>query len=255
MEDKVTYELPLNERIRTFMRLEHLFSQASYTLRGYSTWDSRATLATLVDILELLARSDFKNELIKELEYIHNSLSALGNTPGVDLSQLTTVLDQLTESLNSLHQSDGQPGHELRTNELISSLLQRNTVVGGNCKFDLPAYHFWLQQSADTRIQKIEQWYDELKVVNRPIALILGILRESASPLQQSAESGFYQQSLDKKIETKLIRVSIDNQLPYFAELSGGKHRFTVRFMEPRSTGRPMQTNENVDFLLSCCNL
>jgi len=255
MDEIITYELPLNERIRTFMRLEHLFSQASYTLRGYSTWDSRATLSSLVNILELLARSDFKTELLKELEYLHNSLSALCNIPGVDLEQLTTILDQLSESLSSLHQADGQLGISLRNTEIISTLLQRNTVIGGSCKFDLPAYHFWLQQPAESRIKKIEDWYAELNLVNRPIALILGILRESANPSQQCAETGFYQQSLDSNVETKLIRVSINSQLPYFAELSGGKHRFTVRFLEPRESGRPMQTNDNVTFQLNCCSL
>ena len=255
MTDTVTFELPLNERIRTFMRLEHLFSQASYTLRGYSTWDSRATLSVLVDILELLARSDFKTELIKELESIHASLSALANMPGVDVEQLSTVLDQLSNAILNLHQVDGQLGQNLRKNEIISSLLQRNTVIGGTCKFDLPAYHFWLQQPADSRIKKIEEWYEELKIVNHPIALILGIIRESASPIEEFAESGFYQKSLDTSVETKLIQVTINSHLPYFTELSGGKHRFTVRFMEPRDSGRPMQTNEDVQFLLNCCNL
>jgi len=255
MTDTITYELPLNERIRTFMRFEHLFSQASYTLRGYSTWDSRATLGALIDILELLARSDFKTEIIKELEYLHSSLSALANSPGVDPEQLTTILDQLTNSLNDLHQKDGQLGQSLRSNELLASLLQRNNVIGGNCKFDLPAYHFWLQQPAESRIKLIEQWYDELKIVNRPIVLILGILRESAHPVEQEAESGFYQQSLNTNVETKLIQVTVDSKRPYFAELSGGKHRFTVRFMEPRESGRPMQTNDNVHFQLNCCNL
>lgn len=255
MDEIITYELPLNERIRTFMRLEYLFNQASYTLRGYSTWDSRATLSSLVDILELLARSDFKTELLKELDYLHNALSALCNVPGVDLDQLTTILEQLTESTHSLHQADGQLGQNLRDNEIISTLLQRNTVIGGNCKFDMPAYHFWLQQPAELRIQKVESWYSELKLVNKPVALILGILRESANPQQQTAESGFYQQSLDSNSETKLIQVSIQNQFPYFAELSGGKHRFTVRFLEPRESGRPMQTNDDVSFQLNCCSL
>lgn len=255
MDELVTYELPLNERIRTFMRLEHLFSQASYTLRGYSTWDSRATLSSLIDILELLARSDFKNELLKELEFLHNALATLQDTPGVDLEQLTTVLDQLTDSIASLHHTDGQLGHELRNNELITALLQRSSVIGGSCRFDMPAYHFWLQQAAESRIEKIENWYEQLKIVNKPIVLILGILRESANPTQLQAESGFYQQSLDTNSETKLIRVSISNKLPYFAELSGGKHRFTIRFLEPRDTGRPMQTNDNVDFELNCCSL
>ncbi|MBN4080714.1 cell division protein ZapD [Beggiatoa alba] len=251
----MTYELPLNERTRIFMRLEHLFSQLSYTMRGYSTWDSRATLSSLVDILELLARSDFKTELLKELEHLHNALASLRDMPVVDLEQLNTILEQLNDSMNTLHHVDGQLGAKLRNNELIAALLQRNTVIGANCQFDLPAYHFWLQKPAESRIEKIESWYNDLKLVNRPIALILGIIRESANPSQQQAKSGFYQQSLDANIETKLIRVSINSHSAYFAELSGGKHRFTIRFMEPRDAGRPKQTKDDVNFKLNCCSV
>ena len=84
MAKPVIYEQPLNERVRTFLRLEHLFCQIDYTLRGYSIWDSRATLDTLVETLEILSRSDLKTELIKELERHIVKLNALQQSPGVD---------------------------------------------------------------------------------------------------------------------------------------------------------------------------
>ncbi|MEO6696795.1 MAG: cell division protein ZapD, partial [Gammaproteobacteria bacterium] len=34
MAEKITYEQPLNERIRTFLRLEFLFQQIQHTLQG-----------------------------------------------------------------------------------------------------------------------------------------------------------------------------------------------------------------------------
>ena len=52
MTKPVIYEQPLNERVRTFLRLEHLFCQTDYTLRGFSVWDSRASLDSLVDTLD-----------------------------------------------------------------------------------------------------------------------------------------------------------------------------------------------------------
>jgi hypothetical protein len=42
--EKILYEQPLNERIRSFLRLEYLFQQAAYHLSRQSEWDSRATL-------------------------------------------------------------------------------------------------------------------------------------------------------------------------------------------------------------------
>lgn len=35
------YEQPLNERIRSMLRLEFLFERASYRLEGSSIWDSQ----------------------------------------------------------------------------------------------------------------------------------------------------------------------------------------------------------------------
>jgi cell division FtsZ-interacting protein ZapD len=96
VENYIIYEQPLNERIRNFLRLEHLFQQAFYTLRGYSVWDSRATITGLIDILDILSRSDLKTELLKELERHQAALAKLKDIPGVDREQLESILAQLT---------------------------------------------------------------------------------------------------------------------------------------------------------------
>ena len=48
-EDLVTYEQPLNERMRTFLRLSFLLDQAEFHAQGSSTWQSRAAVATLTE--------------------------------------------------------------------------------------------------------------------------------------------------------------------------------------------------------------
>ena len=40
----IYFEQPLNERIRTFMRLEHLFDQFQQHQSGDDRWDSRAAI-------------------------------------------------------------------------------------------------------------------------------------------------------------------------------------------------------------------
>ena len=53
-----------------------------------------------------------------------------------------------------------------------------------------------------------------------------------------------------------MIRVSIDVDGLVFPEISAGKHRFTVRFMELENTeDRPVQTTRDIPFQLSCCVL
>lgn len=253
MENKIIYEQPLNERIRNFIRLEHLFQQASYTLRGYSIWDSRATINSIIDILDILSRSDIKTEILKELERHQSSLSKLAGVPGVDKEQLNSILAQLTSSQTELHAINGQLGQKLRDHDLLSSLRQRSTVAGGSCHVDLPAYHYWLQQAPENRINILENWLDELNPVSRPISLMLGIIRESTNLQDMTAEKGFYQQNLDTNSPVQLIRVALGDESPYFAEISAGKHRFSVRFMRPQDNERPVQSQDDIQFKLGCC--
>lgn len=251
----VIYEQPLNERVRTFLRLEHLFCQTDYTLRGYSVWDSRATLDSLVATLEILSRSDLKTELIKELERQIVKLNSLQQTPGVDTQQLATILQKLETAQQSLLNLVGQIGQSLREHELISSLRQRMTTPGGTCPIDLPIFHLWLQQTAEKRIEQLEQWNNQLNVVRAPIALMLEMIREASSPKNQLAPEGFFQQSLDSHLPVQLIRVALPPELPYFAEISAGKHRLTIRFLEPQPGRRPIQAQKTVEFKLTCCTL
>ena len=51
-----------------------------------------------------------------------------------------------------------------------------------------------------------------------------------------------------------MIRIVIPRNLKYFPEVSGGKHRVTVRFMEQSETSnRPEQTGNDVEFELHFC--
>lgn len=255
MASPVIYEQPLNERVRTFLRLEHLFCKIDYTLRGYSIWDSRATLDSMVEALEILSRSDLKTELIKELDRQIVKLNSLKQKPGVDSQQLAAILDKLESAQASLHKISGQIGQHLREQELINSLRQRMMTPGGSCPIDLPIFHLWLQQPAEARIEQQERWNSELTVVREPVALLLEMVREASIPQHQTAPEGFFQQSLDSNLPIQLIRVTVPAELPYFAEISAGKHRLTIRFLEPQPGRRPLQAQETVEFQLTCCTL
>ena len=47
------FEQPLNERMRTFLRLDYLYNQALYHNEKASQWGSRAAVASLIDILAI----------------------------------------------------------------------------------------------------------------------------------------------------------------------------------------------------------
>lgn len=254
MSTKTIYEQPLNERVRTLLRLEFLFQQAQHSLEGDTVWDSRAALMSLLDILNVCSRSDLKTEVLKELERHAAGLARLEQTPGVDLDALNEILAELDVLIDRMHAVNGQPGQQLRQNEFLNSIKQRSTIPGGLCDFDVPAYHYWLQQHAEERLSGLQEWFVPLDTLRLAVELILRLLRGCAAPAPEVAMGGFFQKSLEADNPCcQLVRVAIPAASPYYAEISGGKHRFTVRFMEPVEGGRAVQTNEDVEFALACC--
>lgn len=224
-------------------------------MRGYSIWDSRSTISHILDILNIMSRIDLRSELVKELERQTSALLAISSRPGVDSSILDDTLKKLDSYTLNLKSSQSHSCDALRNNELLKLIRQRDSIPGGSCDFDIPIYHFWLKQPPEQRIEILESWLDLLENYRLSISVILGLLRESAINTPVLAEQGFYQQSLDTSIPFQLIRVLLSSDADFYAEMSGGKHRFSVRFMMPSSSGRPGPCSNDVEFQLSCCAL
>lgn len=255
MTNSCIYELPLNERIRTLLRLEFLFQQARYSMRGYSIWDSRATISSLLDITNIMTRIDLRSEIIKELERQHSSLLAISSRSGVDPTLLKDTLKELKHYAETLKNPQKNSQKNLHNNSLLKQIRQRESIPGGTCDFDIPTYHFWLEQPAEQRVYLLECWLKEIDVYRLSITLILKLLRESAINTPLTADQGFYQQTLDKAAPFQLVRVILPSDIDYYAEISGGKHRFSIRFMKPVDNERPIPCSKDIDFQLSCCAL
>lgn len=248
------YEQPLNERIRNCLRLEHLFATIDDGLDGTTEWHARGAIVGMLEVSDLLTRSDIKGELIKELERHLSKISSLRDKPGVDESALEGALGAISPLIQRLKSSDCHPGASIRSDELINQVKQRIAIPGGTCNFDLPAFHHWLSKSPQVRSLQFRDWLSDLMVVNEAVAQVLRMLRESAPGREISVDDGFYQQQLDPSLQCQLIRLFLDDGLDMFPEISGGKHRFVVRFFrQPLTQGRPSQAREPVRFELQCC--
>src|SRR5437667_12857627 len=92
----LVFEQPLNERMRTFLRLDFLYNQALYHNETGSPWGSRAAMASLIDILAVTTRGDVRSDVLKELEGQLASLSAFDSRPGVDAQRLKNLTSNLT---------------------------------------------------------------------------------------------------------------------------------------------------------------
>lgn len=254
MTNKITYEFPLNERIRVFIRLEQLFQQLSHFLSGATVWDKRAAINVLLDIIAILSRNDVKSELLKELDRHTKVLNKIAVRQNVDTDKLEDLLSQLNATSKKLYAASGKISIHVMESDLFQSIAQRSSIPGGTCSFDLPEFHYWLEQDESVRLKDLEQWTSPFNDIYTAIDLVLGFIRNSTSPKEEVAEAGFFQISLDKSQPSQLLKVSLEKSLPYFAEISGGKHRCTIRFMEPSSDEkRPIQSSDNIPFELTCC--
>ena len=252
----ITYEQPLSERMRTFLRMEFLFSQVSHYINGTSEWDNRNAISALIEIVDFITRSDIKTELIKELERHSTTLNALVNSPAVDNQRLSTILDKIEFFLGQLRDSSYQPGQILRQNEFLMSIKQRDSIPGGTCNFDIPGYFYWLHRQSQVKSADLQNWQSDLLLLKDSIKLSLQMIRNSNTPSREQAEKGFYQKQIEANVACHLIRVVLPHDSKYYPEISGGKHRFAIRFMEQSDTAdRPVQTKDTVSFELHCCIL
>lgn len=256
VDTHTVYEQPLNERMRNVLRLEYLFQGIKDSLGRDTIWDARAAIVNMIEMTDLIGRVDIKGELIKEIERHAAILASLRSNPSVNQSTLERTLATIEPISQGLKLNSCQPGSRLRQNELVSQIKQRIAIPGGTCNFDLPAFHHWLSRGAAVRTPQLEEWLQDLKIIEDATSTVLKLVRDSAIPRRVSAPGGFYQQQLDGSLPCQLVRVTVADSDTVFPEISGGKHRFTVRFFrQPNTSSRPQQAQDTVWFELQCCGI
>jgi cell division protein ZapD len=254
LRDQVVYEQPLNERMRTFLRLEFLFRQARHHLAGRSVWETRATLASFIDVLTLLNRGDARNEVLKEIERHTVILQRYESQPSVDRSRLRTVLDSLAKLRDGLNNAGKHFTQDLRDCEFLSAIRHRSAIPGGTCQFDLPDFNHWLSRPYKRRRADLDAWLASLEPLEAGVNELLWLTREGAPLRSQTAVDGMYQQNIDRNSSCQLLRIALPAQSNLYPETSASPHRFTIRFRTWRTVDtRPELVTQDVSFLLSCC--
>lgn len=246
------YEQPLNERIRTFLRLEHLIARLRYHEADETPWGRRATLDALLDILNVMSRYDTRAEVSKELGTRYAMLEQLADREDVDDTALRRVLDELDTLGREMQRMPPQfASYQVRDNELLNSLNNRSPIPGGNCSFDLPAFQHWLSQDSAAQARDLQAWCGHIKPFEQAIGTLLRLLRDSTTPAPVMAKNGVLVHNTETT--TQLIRVLLDDARVY-PEISAGRHRATVRFMEYQDKKlRVRQCQSNIEFRMACC--
>jgi len=253
--DVITYEYPLNERIRTLLRLEDLFERSRHFIARTDPLDHHVALLTLFEILEVASRADLKSDLLQELERQKQVLLSFRNNPDISEDALSSVLRDIEQAAAALFSMAGRIGQYLRENEWLMSIKQRTGIPGGACEFDLPSYHYWLHRPAEERIGQLAAWTGPLFPLRDGSAIILRILRESGKPQKLSAPLGTFQQMLGGKT-AQMMRVRLDAGLNCVPEISANKYVLNIRFLTQNGEDpKPRTADWDVPFELTFCNL
>ncbi|MBB5203326.1 cell division protein ZapD [Inhella inkyongensis] len=246
------YEFPLNETLRTLLRLEHLFGRLGQLAARDTPLDHHFALTTLFEVVEVGARSDLKSDLMKELERHKAQFNSYRGNPAVSEAALDDLIQRLDRAFQALHQMQGKPGAVLASNEMLNGLRSRIAIPGGTCEFDLPAYHAWQQQPCAVRQPQLMSWMDSVAPVAQAVDLLLSLLRKNGVPQMVAAQAGQYQQSLNAARAHQLLRLRIAPELGLIPEISGHRLMVSIRLLR-ESEGRLKPCRDDASFELCLC--
>lgn len=250
-----SYDYPFNERIRTLLRVEDLFAKVLHNIDAGHEYHHHCALITLLQILDIIDRSELKLDLIQELDRQKMVMAMLIGNPAIAAQKLDTILAEIDGATEGLRAEATKLGQTLRANEWLMSIKQRAGIPGGVCEFDVPSYHYWLGLSQEKRKQDFDSWLKPLLPMQQAINIILHILRGSGATTKLIANEGAYQQMLAGAKPAQMLRVEISDDLICFPEVSANKYAINIRFNSLDTTQKPQKYDQDVKFSLTLCNL
>ncbi len=250
----ICYELPLNERIRTLLRLEDLFDKIDFFSARDTSYEHHAALVALFEILDVTSRADLKSDLLQELDKQRTMLEGLRSNPEVSEETLTRLLDDIRTAFRGLLAIPGRIGGHLRDDEWLMSVKQRMNIPGGACEFDLPTYHYWLNMAPEIRLADFRDWVVPFTPIRSGINIILNMLRNSGKAFHFTAAGGVFQQT-GSAYQAHLLRLHISEEFPCIPEISASKYALNIRFVPLQADDKTSVYEEDIPFELTFCSL
>ena len=250
----ILYEYPFNERIRTYLRLEHLFLRLRELMARSTALDHHFALTTIFEVMDVGSRADLKSDVLKDLDRQRQSLMSYRGNPVIDQLVLNEVIEQLEVFFAALNGLPGKAGQSLTENDWLMSIRSRIGIPGGTCEFDLPAYFAWQHQPDTARQSDLRRWAQSLTPLADSIHLLLKLIRDSGSPQKVMANAGQFQQNLPQGRSFQLLRLAVDPDLRLIPEISGNRLMVSIRLMKHEGDGRLHVSSDNAVFELTLCS-
>jgi cell division protein ZapD len=250
----ILYEYPFNERIRTYLRLEHLFVRLAEFASREQALDHHFALATIFEIMDVAARADLKSDVLKDLDRQRHVLEGYRNNPVIAQEVLDQVIGQMDRCFETLSSLPGKAGQALTENDWLMSIRSRIGIPGGTCEFDLPAYYAWQHKTILQRRADLARWTDTLAPLAESIQLLLKLLRDSGVPQKVMATAGQFQQNLPQGRTFQLLRLSLEPALDLIPEISGNRLMVSIRLMQMQADDRLHPSVSDATFELTLCS-
>ena len=250
----ILYEYPFNERIRTYLRLEHLFRRLGELVPRSHPIDHHYALATIFEVMDVAARADLKSDVMKDLDKQRQILNAYRGNPAISEAVLDEVTGKLDRYFSTLNTTPGKVGLSLTENDWLMSIRSRVGIPGGTCEFDLPSYYAWQHRNATDRQNDLEKWAAPLGTLAESVHLLLKLLRDSGTPQKVIASHGQLQQNLPQGRTFQLLRLKLDPAKGLVPEISGNRLMVSVRMMKQEAPDRLVASNDDAQFELTLCS-
>lgn len=235
------------------LRLERLFNRLNLLAKRDAEVDHHYALSTLFEVLEVLARSDLKSDLMRELDKHRQVLEGYRGNPSVQEQALDELIGRFAGAFDALNALPGKLGSELTGNEWLMGVRGRAGIPGGAFEFDIPSYHAWLQQPPAIRREDLQRWTAGLEPVSGGVKLLMGLVRESGQPVRAAAPGGQFQQNLPQGKAYQMLRLRLDPALRVVPEITGHRLMVSIRFMRQETDGRLRPSGEDVTFEFMLC--
>ena len=249
----ITYEYPFNERVRTYLRLEHLFDRVFSLIEDTEVIEHHFALTTLFEIMDVGARADLKSDVMKDLERQKQAMMGYRGNPSIAAEALEDVIERLQRCFDGLNAIPGRAGQSLTEIDWLMGVRSRAAIPGGTCEFDLPAYFAWKHLPAARRQQDLRNWIHTLRPLAASVRLLLNLLRQSGAAQKVSVVGGQYQQSLQQGRTSQLVRVALEREAELIPEISGNRLVVSIRLMRLGDDSRLHASGEDATLEITLC--
>ena len=242
----IIFEYPLNEKMRSWLRVEYLLQQLVASKDAHSPEACLLFLRTLTELLDIFERNELRADLLKELERQQGKLQQWLIVPDIDTQAVHSLIDELSthgQRMNTVPKF----GSTFKEDRFIGQIRQRLSIPGGYCNFDTPTLHLWQHLPIEKRQAQLDHWYAGLEPLHLSLQTLLHLIRQSGRFYELQAHQGFFQNAAEDK---DLLRILLSSDDEIYPQVSGHKARFSIRFFPLENDDR---VPEILPFQLACC--